>query len=150
MVERILHAAGYELRLEVVRRGTDCSPRLGDLADAWSESNGHLKIHWTRWRAFLDYLALHPDRVPEGIYPIPPPAGNDTIDALTAAVGEKLADDAGLPRPTWTSAAPVLDKPFRPAPIRPSLNHDIAPQLAARNVMVDTESLWRRAGAIGV
>lgn len=99
---RILAAAGFDLVIIAVRRGTPHRPRLGQLANAWSHHRGRLRLDWTRWRAVLDELALHPDWIPEAIYVPPPPAGERIIDALLAAVAEKLADDANLPRPAWT------------------------------------------------
>lgn len=148
--KRILGAAGYELQFELVRKDSIRLPRLGDLADAWSVGNDRLKIDWARWRGFLDHLALHPEQTPEAIYPTPPPTGNRVIDALTAAVAEKLADDANLQRPSWTTTMPVLAEPFQLPPIRSNVKHEIPHQLAARNLMIDTESLWRRRGVLGV
>ena len=65
---RILDAAGFELHLEAVRRGSPRRPRLGALADAWTEDDGRFRLNWTRWRALLDELALHPELTPEAIY----------------------------------------------------------------------------------
>lgn len=148
-IERILDAAGYELQIGVVRRGCDPGPRLGDLADAWTAREGRLRLNWTRWRALMDQLALHPDLTPEAIYVPPPPTGNRVVDALLAAVAEKLADDANLRRPSWTATAPVLDEPFQP-PVRGNVEVDVPPQLAARGLMIDTCSLWRDRQTLGV
>lgn len=148
-VERILAAAGYELELRVVRTGTPFVSTLGDLVDAWAERGGRLRIEWTRWRAFLDHLALHPEQVPEAIYPAPGPSGSRIIDALLAGVAEKLADDAGLPRPTWATSAPVLAEAFQP-PVRTGVPLEVPSQLSARRLMIDTESLWRDRQTIGV
>jgi transcriptional regulator with XRE-family HTH domain len=143
---RILAAAGYELRLDVVRRPSSSRPWLGDLADAWSASPGRVRPGWTRWRALLDRLAHEPDRTPEAIYVAPPPSGHPVIDALLAAVAEKLADDAGLRRPSWTSTVPPLPSPWGP-PSRG--DHQIAPQFAARGLMVDIGSLFRDPATVG-
>jgi hypothetical protein len=105
-IERILDAAGYQLQVGVVRHGSQPGPRLGDLADAWTARKGRLRLEWTRWRALLDHLALHPDLTPEAIYIPPPPAGNRVVDALLAAVAEKLADDAHLRRPSNDGTGP--------------------------------------------
>lgn len=143
LVERLVDAAGFELQLELRRSGTPRTPRLGDLADAWSRPKGHLRLDWTRWRAFLDALALHPDRVPDAIYVPPPPAGAKVVDALLAAVAEKLADDAGLPTPIWCVAAPSLDQPYEPPVARRVPGRTVPPQLARRGLLIDVESLWR-------
>ena len=141
-VERILEAAGFELSLSVVRRGGERTPGLGDLSDAWSIRRDRVRPDWTRWRAFLDHLALHPEHVAEAIYVPPLPAGSRTIDALLAGVADKVADDAGLPRPSWTAMAPVLDEPYEPL-VRRGVQLEVPPQLAARGLMIDTQSLWR-------
>lgn len=149
MLEQILAGAGYDLELRVVRRGTARRPNLGDLVDAWADRRGRLRIDWTRWRSLLDHLAVHPDEVPEAIYAPPGPSGSQIVDALLAGVAEKLADDAELPRPSWTITAPVLDEPYQP-PVRTGVPLEVPTQLSARGLMVDTESLWRDRETIGV
>jgi len=116
---------------------------LADLADAWTDDGGRFRLGWTRWRALLDELALHPELIPDAIYIAPPPAGERIVDALLAAVAEKLADDNDLPRPGWTEQAPTLEEPYRPALARRLANQVIPEQLAERGLMVDTRSLWR-------
>lgn len=148
-IERILDAAGYELQVGVVRCGRAKRPHLKALADAWTLRGGRLRVDWTRWRTLLDHLALHPDLTPEAIYAPPPPTGNRVVDALLAAVAEKLADDANLPRPSWTATAPLLEEPFQP-PVRGNVEADVPPQLAARGLMIDTGSLWRDRRTLGV
>ena len=144
-LKRIVEAAGFDLRLEVSHHGAPRPPRLGDLAGAWSRRKGRVRIDWTKWRTLIDALARHPELVPEAIYAPPPPAGDQIVDALLAAVAEKLADDAGLPRPVWTGPVPVLDPAYRPPVARTIAGQDIPQHLAARGLMIDTESLWRRA-----
>lgn len=143
LVERLVDAAGYDLQLELRRSGTPRTPRLGNLADAWSRQRGRVRLDWTRWRAFLDDMSLHPDRVPDAIYVPPPPAGEKIIDALLAAVAEKLAEDAGLPAPAWCVAAPSLDEPYEPRVARQIPGRTVPPQLARRGLLIDAESLWR-------
>lgn len=149
-LERILDAAGFELRLSAVRKPIARRPSLMDITDAWSYRRSDLQLDWTRWRALLDHLALHPEHVPEAIYLPPWPTGQPVIDALLAAVAEKLADDARLPRPSWTEHVPSLAKPYQPAVARKVSGRSIPPQLAARSLMIDTESLWRERETIGV
>ncbi len=149
-LEKILDAAGFELRLEAVRRGSPRRAHLADLADAWTAGEGRFRLDWTRWRAFLDQLALHPELTPEAIYLTPPPSGEPIIDALLAAVAEKLADDAGLPRPAWTEQAPALDAPYQPPVARRAGTQDIPEQLAKRGLMIGANSLWRDPKTVGV
>ena len=148
-LEQILEAAGFELRLCVVRRGGERTPRLADLSDAWSTRGGRTRPEWTRWRALLDHLALHPERVAEVIYTAPLPSGSRIIDALLAGVAEKLADDAGLARPSWTASVPAVDPPYRP-PVRGGVELEVPRQLADRGLLIDTESLWRDRRTVGV
>jgi transcriptional regulator with XRE-family HTH domain len=147
-LERILAAAGFALELSAIHRGSPRPPRLSDLADAWSR-NGRLRLVWPRWRAFLDELVLHPERIPEAIYVAPSPSGELVVDTLFAAVAEKLADDAGLPRPTWTDQVPPLADPYEPPTARTVTGHLVPTQLAARGLMIDTTSLWRDRLTIG-
>lgn len=145
---RILDACGFDLRLLAVRSGVESPPRLDDVVDAWEMgANGVPRLDWTRWRAWLDALAQHPSSVPEAIYMPPSPSGHVVIDTLAAAVAEKLADDAGLPRPSWTSSVPELTEPYAP----PARRRGPVPiQLERRGVLIDAESLFRSRGAIGV
>ena len=146
---RIVDAAGFELHVTALLRGSRRPTRLGDLADAWIRRDGRLRLDWTRWRVVLDELALHSDRIPEAIYVAPPPAGERIVDALLAAVAEKLADDAGLPRPSWTEGVPPLSEPYRPPVARVVSEREIPAQLAARGLMIDTASLWRDRRTVG-
>jgi len=147
---KILDAAGFELRLEAVRRGTPHRPHLAQLADAWTLDDGRFRLQWTRWRALLDELALNPELTPEAIYTTPPPSGSRVVDALLAAIAEKLADDAGLPRPAWTEQAPALLDPYEPPLARRPRNQHIPEQLSARGLMIDEGSLWRDPETVGV
>ena len=142
---KLLDSAGYDLHAS--RRPGIEPPTVGALASAWTEHDGRLRPDWTRWRAFLDQLALEPNRVGEAIYPAPPPSGSTIIDSLLAAVAEKLADDASLRRPAWTTAVPPLSEPWQP-PAR-SKHLEVPDQLAARGLMIDTNSLWREPDSVG-
>lgn len=149
-LERILDAAGFDLSI-IARRKTDPHrPSLAGLVDAWTTHRGQTELHWPNWRALLDDLTLHPELVPEAIYLPPWPAGEPVIDALLAAIAEKLADDAGLPHPSWTEHAPVLAEAYDPPVARNVRDRVIPPQLAARSLMIDTESLWRDGTTTGV
>jgi transcriptional regulator with XRE-family HTH domain len=148
-LRRILDAAGFELRISAVRKGTMSRPSLASLTDAWTKRNDRLRPDWIRWRALIDELALHPQLVPEAIYPAPWPSGEPVVDALLAAVAEKLADDAGLPRPAWAEHTPQLDQPYEPPVARRVTGRHVPPQLAARALMIDTGSLWRDPETVG-
>ena len=143
-LRRLLKAAGCDLRLEAVPFG-DGTLRLGDLSTAWSERDGRVRVDWPSWRAFLDELTRRPEFVPEAIYSPPLLSGQPIIDSLLAAVAEKLADDAHLPRPTWTRRVPPLSEPFRPPTSRQLPDRAIPTQLAQRELMIDAGSLWRMA-----
>lgn len=149
-LDRILRAAGFELHVTAVRRGAARHTRLEDLVDAWTTHRGQVRLDWTRWRTALDSLALHPERIAEAIFIPPPPSGNRIVDALLAGVAEKLADDAGLPRPTWAEFVPTVAPPYVPAIARSVQGRTIPPQLEARGLLIDTESLWRARETIGV
>jgi transcriptional regulator with XRE-family HTH domain len=149
-LRRILAASGFDLVIGAVRCCTMRPLQVAELSDAWTIRNGSLRLDWARWRAFLDALALHPEFVPEAIYTPPPPAGSLIVDALLAAVVEKLADDASLRRPSWTEYAPPLREPFVPPIARPSAQRNIPHQLAERGLMIDAESLWRTGEHVGV
>jgi transcriptional regulator with XRE-family HTH domain len=147
---RILEATGYDLEIVATPHGARKHPRLADLIDAWSFGDSTIRLAWTRWRTFLDRLALHPENLPEAIYTPPPPSGNNVVDNLLAAVAEQLADDANLPRPSWTNNITKLTAPYRPATARNLPDTAIPEQFAARGLMIDTASLWRPRGTVGV
>lgn len=148
VLERILGACGYALELRAVRKGSPPRPHLDDLVEAWEpQSTGGPRLAWTRWRAWLDALARHPDWVPEAIYQSPSPSGHGVIDALLAAVAEKLADDSGLPRPSWTAAVPAVEPPYEPPARR---RGEIEERFERRGLMIDTNSLFRAGKTLGV
>lgn len=70
-------------------------------------------------------------------------------DALLAGAAEKLADDAGLARPSWATAVPAVDPPYRP-PVRAGVELEVPSQLAERGLLIDTTSLWRDRRTVGV
>lgn len=147
---RILDATGYEIEIVATPHGARKHPRLADLIDAWSYRDSTVRLAWTRWRTFLDRLALHPENLPEAIYTSPPPSGNNVIDNLLAATAEKLADDANLPRPSWTTSVAKLATPYRPATARNLPDTDVPEQFAGRGLIIDAASLWRPRGTVGV
>ena len=144
MLARLLAAAGQELELTTHRT---YSGRLNALTDAWRVGlDGMDRPDWTRLRAFLDHLWLHPALVRGAIADKPEPSGSPVMDNLLAGIAEKLSDDAGLPRPAWTAEVPKLRRPWR-TPATPRM-HAAAraatpPQLARRGFTLSSDSLWR-------
>ena len=147
---RILEATDYDIEIVATPHGARRHPRLADLIHAWSYRDITVRLAWTRWRTFLDRLALHPEKLPEAIYAPPPPSGNDVVDNLLAAVAEKLADAGGLPRPSWAASVTELDEEYGPLTARNLADADVPQQFAARGLMIDTTSLWRPCGTVGV
>jgi transcriptional regulator with XRE-family HTH domain len=150
MLDRLLEAAGCRLELSAVRVPV---PRLADLTDAWGvDPLGQDRPDWTRLRSLLDHLAEHPHQVGVALAPPPPPSGSEFMDALLAGIAEKLCDDAGVPRPGWARRVPGVAMPWI-SPGTPRMQSaaraGTPPQLAARNIFVRADSLWRRAAAVG-
>ncbi len=143
-VQTILHASGHSLRLEIVR---SASFTLSSLVNAWRHEGGRDIIDWTRIRLFLDYLAVHPDELPDAINRKPKHSGSLLLDALLASIAEKVADDAHQTRPRWTSFVPPLCEPTFFVPTSPTIRKRITEstpvQFLSRGVMIDEQSLWR-------
>jgi transcriptional regulator with XRE-family HTH domain len=151
MLRRVLEAAGRTLRLAAE---PSSRPRraLADLASAVTRTPAGERPDWTRLRAFLDYLTMHPEEIPRAITPRPHTSSR-LMDALLAGIAEKLADDGGLPRPGWTRTAPKV-KPEWAAPGTPRMREEQrqhAPrQLLDRGLVIDERSLWRDRETVGV
>jgi len=128
-------------------RANGAAARLADLADAWTtDAAGQEQPDWTRLRAFLDYLARHPEVAAAAIEAPPPASGSLFIDNLLAGIAEVIADVAGVLRPVWAGEVPPLDQPWEGlgTPRMRAANAAAAPpQLVARQVLIPTESLWR-------
>lgn len=145
MLRRLLGAAGHEIELST--RPTPIRLRLADLHDAWRASSAGDRPDWTRLRAFIDHLSLHPDAVPEALRRPPSRSGSPVMDALLAALASKLADDHGLARPRWTSARhrrlPELwESPGTPS-MRARARTSTPPQLLEHGLVISADSLWR-------
>jgi hypothetical protein len=122
-------------------------PSLASLAGAWSVTRDERgEPDWTRLRAFLDYLKRHPEQAPAAIEVAPVASGLHLLDNLLAGIAEKVADDAGAPRPTWTQEVTPLHEPWEGlgTPRMRAANAVAAPpQLVARNILIPAASLWR-------
>ncbi len=103
-------------------------------------------MDYTRLRAFLDHLALHRDLIADAVSDATPPSGSVEVDCLLAGIAEKLCDDACLPRPGWVTGVPPLARewamPATPA-MEARVRSETPPQLAARRIVMDAQSLWR-------
>ena len=150
MLRRILTAAGDDLEISAHRTA---GPRIADLADAWSrDAEGHDWPDWTRLRAFLDHIALHPELAAIATVPAPEPSESPVMDTLLAAIAEKICDDAGITRPTWTRRVAPLRETWSPpaTPRMQAVAREATPaQLAARGLVVSQDSLWRNPGTVG-
>jgi transcriptional regulator with XRE-family HTH domain len=149
MLARLLRAAGRELELGTHRAP---GPEIADLADAWSRGPRGDRPDWTRLRAFLDQLALHPEQKGSATLRMPAPSGSAVMDTLLAGIAEKICDDAGHPRPTWARRVPALPEawatPGTPA-MREAIRAATPRALAERGLSIDERSLWRDSGIVG-
>ena len=143
MLARLLEAAGCEMELAIYAKK---APSLALLVTAWEDSPRGDLIDWTRLRAFLDHLALHPDETASAIRNAPAPSGSALLDNLLAGIAETLADESGLPRPTWTSRIPPLGTPWS-TPGTPRMKEaarlTTPPALSVRGLTLARMSLWR-------
>ncbi|GAA2793746.1 helix-turn-helix domain-containing protein [Kribbella solani] len=148
MLSRLVAAAGQELSVAVRTPALAPELTIGSLAGAYAPDARVRKINWARLRGFLDVLAEHPELTAAAIASPPDRTGDAAFDALLAGVAEKLADDAGLPRPRWTRSVPSSPTPWEtpgtPARIRRA-RAQTPIQLAARNIWLPTHDLWRNA-----
>lgn len=146
MLTHLLESAGRGLDLVIPETGV---PRLKELSDAWE---GSARVDWTRLRAFLDYLALHPDRIGGAIRDAPQPSGSALLDNLLAGIAETLADEQSMARPAWTSqVAPLADAWTTPGTPRSqrAARATTPAALAARGLTLARTSLWRERAHVG-
>lgn len=122
-------------------------------SEAWQRTARGDTPDWTRLRGALDVLAQHPEMLPDALAPRPKPSGSVVMDALLASIADKLADDARLPRPTWTTRTPRLESEWS-APGTPAMlaarRAATPPQLKERGLVLDEASLWRDRASVGV
>lgn len=144
MLTRLLESTGHGLHLAV----SVLRPRLAGLADAWESSPRGDLVDWTRLRVFLDYLSAHPDQIPQALESPPPRSGSALLDNLLAGIAETLADEQGIPRPTWAAQVPPLAEPWKTPGTATTQGsaHSRTPQaLAARGLTLARSSLWRES-----
>ena len=150
MLRRLLLATGHDL--EFMLRPVDARPELAGLCDAWRRTSTGDRPDWTRLRAFLDHLALHPENAAESIRRAPARSGSPLLDALLAGLADKIADDHALSRPRWTSAghrrlADLWESPGTPA-MRAKARQSTPHQLREHGLAISAGSLWRDRHAI--
>lgn len=136
---RLLRAAGHDLVVE---------PVLAPIARVAPSAAGPAgSPDLTVLRAWIDRATGVPDVLAVAAVSGPPgPTGSPVVDALVAGIAEKICDDRGEPRPSWTPRVPALEAEWS-APgtprMRASWRAQTPPQLAARGLVVDEPSLWR-------
>ncbi|WP_083934081.1 helix-turn-helix domain-containing protein [Kribbella catacumbae] len=147
MLARLIAAAGKHLSVSVTAR-QPTSPAIELLAGAYRPDARDRPVDWTRLRGFLDQLTAHPELSADAIEAPPSRTGDAAFDALLAGIAEKVADDAGIPRPRWTKSVPPSPTPWTApgTPARTKRARAAAPpQLAARNIWLAAKDLWRNA-----
>ena len=141
MLGRITAAAGCRLEIKARRFGR--GPRLAQVAEVDSDID---TLDWTRLRGLVDWLVRHPEGTDDAVADAPRRTGDSRLDNLLAATAEKVADDAGRPRPRWTASVPSLPRPWSP-PGTPRMQAAEAssapPQFSARNLLLGAANLWR-------
>ncbi len=143
-LRKLLHALGAELDLQ--HHPLTDAPELAGLATAWSLGPSGAEPDWTRLRAFLDELALHPDLADRSIRGRPPKSGSPFVDNLLAGIAEKIADDHRVRRPAWTKRVTPQHEPWQAlgTPRMRAAHAEATPrQLAERHIYLPTASLWR-------
>ena len=144
-LERALAAAGRYLVLDTTDRPT--APSLASLHDAWIARQDD--ADWTRLRAFVDHLHLHPEQVDHAIRLRPRPSADTRLDNLLAAIAEKTADDNDTKRPRWTGSVPPLTEPWQSSgtPQMRRRESAAAPeQFIARGIEIAATNVWRSHG----
>jgi transcriptional regulator with XRE-family HTH domain len=147
MLTRLMAAAGRRLTITVDPAAPAREPSIDGLTDAYSSGTVR-KVNWTRLRGYLDQVRAHPELTADAIESPPRRTGDPAFDALLAGIAEKLADDAGIPRPRWTKSVPPAPTPWEspgtPARVRRA-RAQVPAQLAARNIWLAAHDLWRDA-----
>jgi len=147
MLSRLIAASGRHLSLTVdAVQERPHRIAIEVLTEAYTPEAQTHKVNWARLRGFLDQVAEHRELTADAIESPPRRTGDAAFDALLAGIAEKLADDAGIPRPRWTRAVPPSPTPWEApgTPARVKRARAEAPaQLAARNIWLATHDLWR-------
>jgi transcriptional regulator with XRE-family HTH domain len=147
MLARLIAASGRHLSVTVdsqPSRSTGLA--IEALTDAYIPDPKGRKVDWTRLRGFLDQIRMHSELAADAIEAPPARTGDAAFDALLAGIAEKIADDAGIPRPRWTRSVPPAPAPWT-APGTPrriaQARAQTPTQLAARNIYLAAHDRWR-------
>ena len=143
MLKKLVNAAGSELVVESQPR-EDLST-LAELSNAWTDHDGRMKIDWTRLRAFVDRMELHPKGLPAAIADSPAPT-HQLVNAILASLAEQLADEHHVERPRWARGVGPLDQPWSP-PSTPRMQRSAVestpPAFMRRNIIIPRSALFR-------
>jgi len=144
MLSKLLDVTGCQLLIAVAGQSI---PSIADLSTEWRlDADGIPRPRWTAFRAFLDGLHRHPEWSAPSTSRAPAPSGSLLIDNMLAGIAEKVRDDAALPRPGWVGKVRPDDSEWI-SPGTPTMQKraraTTPPQLAARNIFVTADSLWR-------
>lgn len=144
MLSKLLRAMGRDLSF--VDAAAEF-PTVAELVDVLTQHDGGERIDWTQLRIFTDYLSWHPELIGPATDCAPQPSGSAFIDNLLAAITEKVCDEAGIPRPTWTKTVGGLS-PKSTAPGTPIMQDkslkETPPQFLSRGLIVSRYDLWRK------
>ena len=143
MLGRLVQAAGNSLVVE--SRPREDRLTLAELATAFDEDAGRLKIDWTRLRAFVDRVEQHPEDLAEAIAD-PPASTLPLLNAILAALAEQLADEHDIERPRWTRAFGRLEEPWSPPStprMRAAFEESTPEAFRRRNLVLSRSALFR-------
>lgn len=143
MLARLVEAAGSDLVVEC--RPWEDRLNLAELATAWSDRAGRVKIDWTRLRAFVDRISQDPDALPAAIADPPAPT-HRLLNAILAALAEQLADEYEIERPSWTRAFGPLEATWAPPStprMRASFAESTPEPFRRRNLILSRSALFR-------
>ncbi|MCB0970941.1 MAG: helix-turn-helix transcriptional regulator [Acidimicrobiales bacterium] len=143
---RLLEAADFEFH-PGIRRRSGALTTLASLASAADGNGDHLRVDWTRLRAFADWARRHPSDVPLTIADRPAQTGT-AFDAILAGFAELLAQRAGSEPPRWTRSVAIPKETWTPpgTPAMVARARDATPEpLRSRNIVLPITTLFREA-----
>lgn len=146
MLGRLVQAAGNTLVVE--SRPQKDRLTLAELATAFDEDAGRLKIDWTRLRGFVDRVEQHPELLADAISD-PPASDVPLLNTILAALAEQLADEHDIERPRWTRAFGPLDEPWSPPStprMRESYEATTPEAFRRRKLVLPRSALFRSVG----
>ena len=145
MLDRLVSATGSDLVVEWRPREDRLS--LAELATAWNDHSGRVRVDWTRLRAFVDRIQQDPSALPEAIADPPAPT-YPLLNAILAALADQLADEYEVERPRWTRAFGPLEEPWAPPAtprMRASFEQSTPEAFRRRNLVLSRSALFRTA-----